>query len=43
MKKELADIYNEELAAAKSRNEFWLLMGVVLAGVGIGHLLAKAK
>lgn len=43
MKKELADIYNEELAAAKSRKEFGLLVGVVLAGIGIGHLLAKAK
>ncbi len=43
IQKELAGIYNEELAAAKNRKEIGLLVGIVLAGIGIGHLLAKAK
>jgi len=43
IKKELTDIYNEELAAAKTRKEIGLLVGIVLAGIGIGHLLTKAK
>ena len=43
IRKELADIYNEELVAAKNRKEIGLLVGIVLAGIGIGHLLAKTK
>jgi serine/threonine protein kinase len=43
IQKELADIYDEELAAAKNRKEIGLLVGIVLAVIGIGHLLAKGK
>lgn len=43
VRNELTPIYNAELVAGKNRNEIVLLVGITLAVIGIGHLLAKPK
>lgn len=40
---EFAIIYHDELASAKTRREIGLLIGTVLAAIGIGHFLTKTK
>lgn len=42
-RKELSIIYNDELVAARKRNEVVVLVGIALAAIGIGHLLARAE